>query len=192
MRVCYSSFALVLLTACSVPKEAGFPDVARAVEARTGQTIRWNQGDEADAEITRTVRALLNRPLRPAEAVQIALLENRHLQATYEDLMVAQADLVQAGLLHNPTLSGSVSFLVSGSAGVPSYMLGVEQDFLDLLMIPARRRVASSQFEATKLRVGSEVLGLASDVRAAYYTLQGAQQIARMRRTSSRCASTGR
>jgi len=178
----YVSFVLLLLAGCSVPKDAGFPDVARATLARTGQTIRWNQGGEADAEIKRTVQALLSHPLRPAEAVQVALLENRRLQATYEDLMVAQADLVQAGLLHNPTLSGSVGVLVSGGVGAPSHALGVEQDFLDLLMIPARRRVASSQFEATKLRVGSAVLGLANDVRAAYYVLQGAQQIAKMRR----------
>ena len=178
-----SSLALLLLTGCAVPREAGFPDVARAVEQRTGSTIRWNQGDEADAEIKSTVRALLAHDLQPADAVQVALLENAHMQATYEDLMVSQADLVQAGLLHNPTLSGSVGWLISAGTGAPSYTLGVEQDFLDLLMIPARQRVASSHFEATKLRVGDEVLGLARDVRVAYYTLQGAQQIARMRQT---------
>ena len=183
MKVRFSALGLFVLTGCAVPKEAGFPDVARAVKERTGSVIRWNQGDEADAAITQTVRALLAHDLQPADAVEVALLENSHMQATYEDLMVSQADLVQAGLLHNPTLSGGVGWLISAGTGTPSYRVGVEQDFLDLLMIPARQRVATAQFEATKLRVGSEVLGLAHDVRTAYYALQGAQQIARMRQT---------
>jgi cobalt-zinc-cadmium efflux system outer membrane protein len=165
-----------------VPKEAGFPDVARAVEERTGYRILWNRGGEADREVASRVAALLARPLGVDEAVQIALLGNRRLQGTYEDLMIAEADLVQAGLLRNPVLSASLRFPLD-ERGAPNIGVGVEQDFLDVLLIPARKRLASSEFEAAKLRVGGEVLRLAADVRVAYFTLQGAQQIATMRRT---------
>jgi cobalt-zinc-cadmium efflux system outer membrane protein len=177
-------FALTIaapLLGC-VPKEAGFPDVARAVGDRTGYRILWNRGGEADAEVASRVTALLAKPLGVDEAVQIALLRNRRLQGTYEDLMIAQSDVVQAGLLHNPVLSGSLRFPLD-QRGAPNLELGVEQDFLDVLLIPARRRLASSAFEAAKLRVGGEVLRLAADVRVAYFTLQGAQQVAAMRRT---------
>ena len=38
----------------------------------------------------------------------MALLNNRELQALYAELGVAQADLVQAGLLSNPVFDGAV------------------------------------------------------------------------------------
>jgi outer membrane protein, heavy metal efflux system len=175
--------AALLLGGCAVPKEAGFPEVARLVEQRTGHRIFWNQGGEADAAVSAKVRAMLAGELTRAEAVQIALINNRSLQATYEDLRIAQADVVQAGLLRNPTFSGNLGFETNAASGSLSYGLGVELDFLDLLMIPAKKRFAGAAFEAAKLRVGNEVLSLARDVRVAFYTLQATQQIAAMRRT---------
>lgn len=181
-RALLALVVLAPLVGCGVPKEAGFPDVARAVSDRTGYRIVWNRGSEADAEVASRVAALLAKPLGEGAAVQVALLRNRRLQATYEDLMIAQSDLVQAGLLRNPVFSAGVRFPLD-QRGAPNLELGVEQDFFDVLLIPARRRLASSAFEAAKLRVGSEVMGLAADVRVAYFTLQGAQQVATMRRT---------
>lgn len=175
------TLVILLVTGCAVPKEAGFPDVASTVLSRTGHRIFWNQGGEADAEVQKAVRAMLAHELQPAEAVQVALLKNQNLQATYEELMIAQADVVQAGLLKNPVFSGSLRLPITG-LGLPDLDLGVEQDFLDVLLIPAKKQLASAQFEAVKLRVGSEVVNLTHDVRVAYYTLQGAQQIAAMRR----------
>ncbi len=49
--------------------------------------------------------------------------------------MIAQSDVVQAGLLRNPVLSRSLRFPID-QAGVPNFELGVEQDFLDVLLIP--------------------------------------------------------
>jgi cobalt-zinc-cadmium efflux system outer membrane protein len=175
--------ATALLGGCAVPKESGFPDVAKAVEQRTGYHILWNQGGEADAAVRDKLREVLAAALTPAGAVQIALVNNPTLQATYEDLMIAQADLVQAGLLRNPTFSGRIGLPIPASSGPLPYAFGVEVDFLDLLLIPARKRLAEAEFEAAKLRVGNEVLVLAHGVRVAYFTLQGAQQIAAMRRT---------
>jgi cobalt-zinc-cadmium efflux system outer membrane protein len=179
-RACAAAFA-TSLSGCAVPKEAGFPDVAKTVEPRTGHRIFWNQGGEADAEVAKTIRTMLKHPLSTAEAVQIALLNNRSLQAIYEELMIAQADVVQAGLLQNPVFSASVRFSLDG---MPRSILDldVEQDFLSILLIPARKRLAATAFEAAKLRVGHEVVELTYEVRSGYFSLQGAQQIAAMRR----------
>ena len=165
-----------------MPKEAGFPDVAKLVEPRTGHTIYWNQGSEADAAVEKTTRAMLAHPLSAAEAVQIALLNNHALQATYEDLTIGQADLVQAGLLQNPVFSASVRFSLDGFPR-PYLDFDVEQDFLSILLIPARKRLAAAAFEGAKLRVGHAVIELTYEVRAAYFSLQGTRQIATMRRT---------
>ena len=34
----------VLTVGCAVPKEAGFPDVSKAVEQRTGRKVHWKPG----------------------------------------------------------------------------------------------------------------------------------------------------
>ncbi|MDQ3439455.1 MAG: TolC family protein, partial [Planctomycetota bacterium] len=93
----------------TVPREAGFPDVERTVAERTGgKRVHWNQGTVSDAAVAETVRAMLAKELTADEAVQVALLNNRNLQATYENLTIAQADLVAAGLLRNPVFDAEI------------------------------------------------------------------------------------
>ncbi len=88
---------------------------------------------------------LLGRELDIEAAVEVALLRNRHLQALYEDLRIAQADLVQAGLLRNPIFHLEALF----SEGGGGTSLGLEQEFLSFLYLPLRKRVAAASFEAT-------------------------------------------
>lgn len=174
--------ACAAAAACSVPAKPSFPEVAAAVEQRTGHRIFWNQGGEADAEVEKAIRSMLQRELTAAEAVQIALLNNRTLQATYEELTIAKADVVQAGLLKNPVFLGSVRVAVDRPLA-PVLDFDVEQDFLGILMIPAKKRLASAAFEAAKLRVGHQVVDLTYEVRASYFSLQAALQVAAMRQT---------
>jgi cobalt-zinc-cadmium efflux system outer membrane protein len=83
------------LAGCSsVDPAAGFPDLENTVQERLGKHVRWLRGDPEDAEVEQIIRKLLQEPLSVDAAVEIALLSNRSLQATYEDLGVAQADLV--------------------------------------------------------------------------------------------------
>src|SRR5438045_2734755 len=101
----------VLVTGCAtVDPRAGFSDVQATVEARSGKRVVWNPGTDLDAHVAQEVRALLQEPLTADGAVQVALLNNRDLQALYAELGVAQADLVQAGLLKNPVFDGAARF----------------------------------------------------------------------------------
>jgi cobalt-zinc-cadmium efflux system outer membrane protein len=175
-----------VLTGCaSVPKEAGFPDVQNIIEQRIGRRVHWNQGTSEDAVVVDVVRSMLQQELTLDEAVQIALLNNRSLQATYEELGIAQADLVQAGLLRNPLFGASFRFpdKTVGGHRSTNTEFSVVQDFLDLLVRPLRKKVAAAQFEQTKLRVGNAVLNLAAEVRSTYYALQADEQTIEMRRT---------
>lgn len=175
-----------VLTGCvSVPKEAGFPDVQNIIEQRIGRRLHWNQGTSEDAAVVDAVRSMLQQELTIDEAVQIALLNNRSLQATYEELGIAQADLVQAGLLRNPLFGASFRFpdKTVGGHRSTNTEFSVVQDFLDLLILPMRKKVASAQFEQAKLRVGNAVLNLTAEVRSFYYTLQADEQTLEMRRT---------
>jgi cobalt-zinc-cadmium efflux system outer membrane protein len=176
-----ASLALALAACVSVPEEAGFDQVRELTAERLGPRIHWRQGTQEDARADEEVNALLGSPLSADAAVQIALLENRHMQAVYEELGIAQAELVQAGLLRNPVFAGSVRF-----PDRPPTRLNIEfavvQDFLDLLLRPARKAIAEAQFEETRLSVAAEVIDFAAQVRAAYYEALGAGQVADLRK----------
>src|SRR5882672_142275 len=133
--------AVALFAGCaSTNPEPGFRDVAATIQGRTGHTLCWNRGTEADERADAVVHGLLAKPLTAAAAVQIALLRNPALQATYEELSLAQADVVQAGLLSNPVFSASVT-TAEREAIDPNLIAGLTQSFLDLLLIPAKTKI---------------------------------------------------
>jgi outer membrane protein, heavy metal efflux system len=178
----WMSLLLVGVTGCaSVNLSSGFPDVSATVEQRATAKIAWTHGLELDEETGGRVRALLERTLTADDAVQIALLNNRNLQAMYSDLGVAQADLVQAGLLRNPVLDAGVLFHLGPVR--PDLQLGVVFGLLDALYVPLRKRVAAAQFEEAKLRVTGAVLDFALEVRHAFYTHQTNEQLLELRQT---------
>jgi cobalt-zinc-cadmium efflux system outer membrane protein len=174
--------ALLFASGCaSTSATPAFKDVATTVEERSGHRVRWNQGSAEDKEVARAIEGLLAKELTVDAAVQVALLGNPSLRSTFEELSVAQAELVQAGLLKNPVFGIGTTAWESEHIA-PNLFFTVEQEFLDLLMLPARKRIAATQLEATKLEVGAHVLGFAAEVRAAFYEAQAAEQVVSMRR----------
>jgi len=172
-------FAVLLLTGCTqVPRDGEFAEVEQLVEKRIPQKIHWYQGGSEDAEVEQALQELIAKPLTVQAAVQIALLNNRRLQAEYEELGIAQADLVQAGLLSNPVLFASVRFPHDG--GRTNTEFDLAKDFLDLLLRPARQRLAEAEFTRAKLRVANAVLDLATEVATVFYRVQGTAQIVKM------------
>ena len=168
----FGVLAAVLSGCASVPKDAGFDDVHNLVAERTGQRVHWLQGGPEDETVADTVRVMLKQELTVDQAVQIALLNNRRLQATYENLGLAQANLVQAGLLRNPVFNAGILFGPTPA----DLVFGVVQDFLSILYQPLRRSVAEAEFEAAKLKVAGAVLDMAGQTRAAFYRAQAQEQ----------------
>lgn len=170
-----------LVSGCAtVPRHAGFPDVAKTVEARTGLHIQRYTGTPERA-VTMAIGSLLRDKLAVEEAMQIALLNNRSLQATLEELGVARADAIQASLLTNPIFSGHLRFPDKPASTDVEFALA--QSVLDALFIPLRKKVAVMQFEQAKLQVSDSILGFIAEVKAAYYTAQAAEQVHAMRLT---------
>ena len=174
-----AAIGLLLGGCASVPQDAGFSDVQGLVRHRISQRIAWDQGSPNDAKLDKAVDKLLAKSLTADAAVQIALLNNRDLQGTYEDLGVAQADLVQAGLLKNPIFDGAARLPIAG--GQAELDLTVTQDFMDVFTMPLRKKVAKAEFQAAKRRVAGAVLDLAEQTRVAFYQLQAAKQLLAMR-----------
>ena len=108
-----------------------------------------------DAEVAQAaVRRLLRRPLTADAAVQIALLNNRGLQAAYNELGLAETVLVQSSLPPNPTFL--VSYL-SGSAEL-EIETRIVASILALATLPARAEIAADRFYQAQLRAAEETL----------------------------------
>lgn len=177
------ALGLGLLTACATTSAAGpRRELGELVAQRTGaeEPITPEQDAESRARVRERVQALLHEPLTPERAVQVALLNNRALQATLEELGVAQAELVQAGLLENPVIGGD---LVASTRG---YGLGgglsLTQSLLSVFLIPAKRRVAKARLRHAIVTVGHEALVLARDVKVAHAGLWAAAAAVRLHR----------
>lgn len=167
--------ALILTTSCvSTSPHAAFEEVETGLQERGIETVHWYTGVEEDEKVEKEVRQLLEEELTADSAVQITLLNNSRLQAVYSQLGVAQADLVQAGLLSNPVFSGSILFPVTG--GNRELELGITQSFLDIFYIPLRKRVAESMLDETKLVVTASVMDFEYRARTAFYKTQAYSQ----------------
>ncbi len=167
--IAFLSLGLVSGCATADPRPA-FVDVQKGVEARTGRRTEWARDAAEQTPVEQAVRDLLRGDLTIDGAVQVALLNNPSLQATFEEVGLSQADLAQASRIENPTFSGFVRFpehLVGAN-----YELSLVQNVFDILIQPARKNVAAAALEQTKLRVAGEVLSLAAAVKEAFFTLQ--------------------
>lgn len=174
------TLSLLLITGCaSMPREAGFADVQQQVAKRLDQKVQWTREATQEEAVAQAVRMLLQDDLTMDEAVQIALLNNRALQAEYERLGIAQADFVQAGLLSNPVFSAEI---LNSSIGTER-AFSVVEDFLNIFTLSARQRLAANAFEQVKAQVAEQVLKLAGEVRSTYYTVSGNEQAIELLRT---------
>lgn len=167
----------------TVPAKGGLDSVQQTTRQRTGLRVEWIQGRAEDSVAEAFVQRALVGEVSVDSAIQIGLLRNKRLQASFEDLSISQADLVQAGLLSNPLLSAGKAWQRGGGTSVQS--LGVALPFIDLLQRPLRKRVAGSAFVAASARMQAEVLHLAAEIRMAYVNAQAAEQLLEMRRTAA-------
>ncbi|MFO0752045.1 MAG: TolC family protein [Thermodesulfovibrionales bacterium] len=109
---------------------------------------------------------LLSDGLTMDNAVKIALLNNRELQAAFEEIGIARADLVQAGLFTNPRLSAVFRFpLGGGGASVEAEGL---VNMADFWRAPLRKKVAAAKLEEVMFRVSDEILKTQAEAKDAY------------------------
>jgi len=178
--------ALFTLTGCAgVSKRAAFNEVQQGVDERIGFPIHWNMETDSTDEVAQTIKELLDKPLVVDAAVQIALLNNRRLQATYEDLGIAYAAVVEAGTPPNPAFHGGGTFGLPQDPGAAHaahdhYVYEIEMDFLSLLFGSMRKSAAKSDFETAQLRVTAAVMDLAGQTRRTFYRVQSEQQMLEM------------
>jgi outer membrane protein TolC len=178
-RTCASIAAALVLAGCaSVGADGGFGPVAQVAKDRLGHEVRWARTDDEQRELEASVAQLMQQPLTMDSAVQVALLNNRGLQAAFFDLGIGQAELVQAGRLPNP---GFV-FKRTTAGEVVELERGFHVNLARLIALPMVRAAESRRFAQTQGMAAMKVLGLAADTRKAWVMAVGAQESLRYAR----------
>lgn len=114
-------------------------------------------------------------------------MNNRGLQASYAELGLSEAALVQASRLPNP----GFSFKRTRSGDDLSIERTFSLSFLNLLTLPMATRIEGRYFEQTKLLVANQMLQVATDTRRAYINAVAAEQSARYAEQVQQAAEAG-
>jgi outer membrane protein TolC len=154
-----------LLAGCAgFSPDGGMAEVQEIAGSELSKEVAALRTNDAIAAARATIERLLQRPLSADTAVQIALLNNRDLQAAYNELGLAEAARIEASLPANPRLSFQH---VAGSGGL-DIERRIVADILALASLPARAEIAGDRFRQAQLRATEATLRTAADTRRAY------------------------
>lgn len=164
--------ALALSGCASFSPDGGMDAVDQATQARAGAPTKLLRTEDDRRALAVQLQAMLAQPLGADDAVRIALLNNRTLQATYRELGIAEADLVQAGRLQNPAFG----YQHKRGGGSTSIERSLALNLASLVTAPLATRIEGRMFEGAQLRVTAEALRTAAETRRAYYEAVGGAQ----------------
>jgi outer membrane protein TolC len=189
-RTFAASLAVLSLGGCATwSPDGGFG----AVQLVAGQelqkeTTRIRTPEEAAAARDR-VQALLAKPLNPESAVQIALLNNRGLQAAYSELGIAEATMVESSLPPSPIFS--VGRLASSGGVVAEVERMIVVNILALATLPQRSAIARERFRQAQLEAALATLRTAGNARRDFYRAAAAHQTVHLLERAQGSASAG-
>jgi outer membrane protein TolC len=178
---------LVLVGGCKTfSPDGGMTPIASIVGHGLNKDVIAVRTVEDDVWARETVDQLLKRPLTADAAVQVALLNNRGLQAAYNELGIAEAVMVASSRPPAPRFSiSNVS---------TSLELDIERriivSILALATQPARSKIAADRFAQEQLRAAEETLRVAAETRRAYYRAVAAREIVAALAESKSAAET--
>lgn len=174
-----ASKAVVALTAllaagcAEFTGDGGMAPVTEGVRREIGRDAVKLVSREDNRQARERVQALLLQPVTEETAVQIALINNRGLQAAYNDLGISEAQYVQAGLPPNPAIVLSRSF---GTGGFVEFALQFVGNLLAMATLPRRTEIAKREFEEARHRAVATTLSLSVDARRAWIRAVAARQ----------------
>src|ERR1035438_4703970 len=164
--------ALALSGCATFSKDGGFDSVTKETRAQLNKDVRWPRTEEERAKDDAQVAGLLRHALSAEDAVQIALLNNRALQASFEELGISEADLVQSGRLPNPR------FTLRHAGAAAQYDIEETLSFnvLSLFTAPYAHEIEKRRFAQVQSAVVIAVVQLANDTRQAFFGAVAARE----------------
>jgi len=146
------------------------PAISRSVEERTGRQLRPDVRAEQLQTPGFPPGLTFTGQLSEEDAVAIALWNNSTLQATLKNLGIAQANLLEAGLLRNP------SFQVLLPVGAKPFEFVLQWPVEAIWQRPRRLAVARSNLSQVSQTLIQAGLDVARDARIALAELALAEQ----------------
>lgn len=165
--------ALALSGCATFSPDKGMSVVAGLASTTIKKDVVAIRSDEQAGKARDETQRLLRHALTVDAAVQVALLNNKGLQASYNELALAEADMVEQSLPPNPTFSVS-RIAGNGASEIERQVVG---DILALATLPFRSEIARQRFQQAQLRAAEDTLRLAADVRRAYYRAVAANEL---------------
>jgi outer membrane protein TolC len=129
------------------------------------------QTEQDEAFVRGEVQAILARGVTQADAVRLALLNNPGVQARFEEIGAARADVVQAGLPRNPSLSVLFGFPLFRGGPLGALAAQAMVSISDLAEVKDRTAKAQAELERDILTVGREAMSAAREARLAWLEL---------------------
>ncbi|MBB5536018.1 TolC family protein [Rhizobium giardinii] len=151
-------------------KNSGFSSVSSKTAEATGKDAIWIQNRRDAQAVSGRVKTLLARKSVDVEtAVQVALLNNKGLQAAYADLGDSAANAWQSTMLVNPTVE--VGLIGIGTPGLEAFKTVEGVIATNLLALATHERnveIADTEFRKAQLNATLGTLQLAADTRRAW------------------------
>lgn len=193
--------ASLVLAACASPEQvarlsdpkAGFSSASGTAGRILGKDtvmLLDTQGIEANAE---RVHGLVHKKTISADtAVQVALLNNRGLQASYAKLGLSSADVWQSIMQPNPIVAIQVAGLNADGLGAFRSIEGIiANNLLAVFTQPDRTRLAEIRFTQAQFIAVEETLRVAVDTRRAWVDAVAAFENAGLVRDAQSTADAG-
>ncbi len=179
--------APIFLAACATgvsenytSKSAAFGKVSSETSKAIGKQTVWVQ-TQAEAERTaKRVHALSHKKTITADtAVQIALLNNKGLQAAYAEVGLSAAEVWQESLPENPVVGVGLFGIAAPGLGLLRSIEGTfATNLLDAKTRKARVALADKQYKKAQLNAVNETLALAAETREAWIEAVAAFEMA--------------
>ncbi|WP_417462918.1 TolC family protein [Kordiimonas sp.] len=178
-----SLLSTAVLAGCSTtgalaPYAAARPgfDKVETLTASAGAQSVWVQSRaEADAIAERVHQMVHKKRIGADTAVQVALLNNKGLQAAYAELGLSATEVWQQSLPQNPIVSVGILGIASPGLGLFRAIESViAANILDLATRNARVEIAETRFRQAQLTAANETLRIAADTRRAWLRAVGA------------------
>ncbi len=166
--------SLVLSGCASFSPDGGMKTVGNIAGNALGKDVMALRTEADETAARNRVEGLLKKRLTADAAVQIALSNNRDLQAAYNALGISEALMVGASLPPNPSFS--ISRIAGGSSvEVEARAVG---NVLALVTLPARADIAKDRFRQAKFEAAEATLRIAAETRRSYYRAIAAASLA--------------
>ncbi len=153
--------------------DGGLGDVQSLARKHIRQEIVWPKTTTEQQLAEARVNELLQKSLDVESAVQVALLNNKGLQASLFELGISEADVVQAGRLPNPKFS----MLYARHNGDYKIEQALTWNIFSLLAMPKMLDLERRNFERAKQQAAMDVLRLAYQTRSAYFNAVAANEL---------------